>query len=89
MGEHSIVDEIANKSFSRLSNPAMPDRTQWLYDLAYKQWTTEEVATGEPFKFLKVPEVIIGQKICSLRERPCVNIFWLHRVAGVQFHFGL
>jgi hypothetical protein len=31
----------------------MPDRKQWLYDLAYKQWTLEEVESGEAWEHLK------------------------------------
>jgi len=31
----------------------MPDRTQWLYDLAYKQWLPEEIANGEAWEHLK------------------------------------
>jgi len=31
----------------------MPDRMQWLYDLAYKQWLLEEIADGEAWEHLK------------------------------------
>ena len=31
----------------------MPDRRQWLYDLAYKQWTIEEVENGNAWEHLK------------------------------------
>jgi len=31
----------------------MPDRTQWLYDLGYKQWLLEEIASGEAWEHLK------------------------------------
>ena len=31
----------------------LPDRTQWLYDLAYKQWTLEEISNGEAWAHLK------------------------------------
>jgi hypothetical protein len=30
-----------------------PDRTQWLYDLAYKQWTLEEYENGTAWEHLK------------------------------------
>jgi hypothetical protein len=30
-----------------------PNRDQWLYDLAYKQWTLEEIAAGEAWEHLK------------------------------------
>ncbi|MFO7971577.1 MAG: hypothetical protein R6U40_07485 [Desulfobacterales bacterium] len=31
----------------------LPDRMQWLFDLAYKQWTLEEIANGEAWDHLK------------------------------------
>lgn len=30
-----------------------PDRGQWAYDMAYKQWTEEEIASGEAWEHLK------------------------------------
>jgi len=30
-----------------------PNRTQWLYDLAYKQWTIDEMARGEAWEHLR------------------------------------
>lgn len=34
------------------SETEMPDRTQWAYDLAYCQWTHEEIANGEAWEHL-------------------------------------
>lgn len=35
-----------------IENPIMPDRTQWLNDYAWTEYTTEEIANGLPFKNL-------------------------------------
>ena len=37
-----------------MTNPFMPDRTQWLNNLAYTQWNLEEISQGLPFKHLGV-----------------------------------
>ena len=34
----------------------MPDRTQWLHDLAYANWTLQEVRDGTVWRFMK-PQV--------------------------------
>ncbi|MCC9627624.1 hypothetical protein LOC68_04405 [Blastopirellula sp. JC732] len=39
---------ILNKDLHRIESPIKPDRTQWLFDLAYTQWTLEEAAMGQP-----------------------------------------
>ena len=35
-----------------IENPSMPDRTQWLNDYAYTEYTTEEISQGIPHKRL-------------------------------------
>ena len=35
-----------------LENPIMPDRTQWLNDYAWTEYTVDEIATGMPLKRL-------------------------------------
>lgn len=44
---------VANKDLSKIETPDMPDRTQWLYDLGYKQWTIEEIRSGLVFRRFK------------------------------------
>ena len=44
---------VCNKDLTRIENPEMPDRTQWLYDLGYKMWTTEEIKDGTVFRRFK------------------------------------
>ena len=44
---------VANTDLSKIENPTMPDRTQWLNDLGYKLWSTEEIKRGTVFKRFK------------------------------------
>ena len=44
---------VCNKDLTRIENPEMPDRTQWLCDLGYKMWTTEEIKNGTVFRRFK------------------------------------
>ena len=44
---------VCNKDLTRIENPEMPDRTQWLYDLGYKMWTTKEIKDGTVFRRFK------------------------------------
>lgn len=39
--------ELANKTWLSLDNPELPDRTQWLNDIAFAQWTPAEMRSGE------------------------------------------
>lgn len=50
--EGSMALPIANYSLDRIETPNMPDRTQWLSDLAYTQWTPAEMRTGEVWQRL-------------------------------------
>ena len=49
----AICWPVANTDLTKIENPNMPDRTQWLYDLGYKMWTTEEIKNGTVFKRYK------------------------------------
>lgn len=44
---------VCNKDLTRIENPEMPERTQWLYDLGYKMWTTDEIKDGTVFRRFK------------------------------------
>lgn len=48
----SMASKIANSEWLRLENPITPDRCQWLNDLAYTQWTIEEMRKGIAWKHL-------------------------------------
>jgi hypothetical protein len=49
----SMAWECSNKNLKRLDNPEYFDRSQWLNNLAYCQWTEEEIEKGDPWFHLK------------------------------------
>ena len=49
----AICWPVCNKDLSKIETPEMPDRTQWLNDLGYKMWTTEEIRNGTVFARFK------------------------------------
>lgn len=50
--EGSMVWGVANRSWDRLHYPETPDREQWLNNLAYTQWTPDEMRDGEAWRHL-------------------------------------
>ena len=48
--------DIGAHDLKQIENPVMPDRTQWLHDLAYANWTLQEVRDGTVWRFMK-PQV--------------------------------
>ena len=49
----AIAWPVANTVLEDIENPKYPDRTQWVYDLGYKQWTEQEIKNGTVFKRFK------------------------------------
>lgn len=49
---NSAAIPVARTSLSYIENPLKPSREQWLYNLAYHQWTLKEFARGLPWKEL-------------------------------------
>jgi|TARA_B100001971_G_C18258602_1_gene584534 hypothetical protein len=49
----AICWPVANTDLLKIETPIYPDRTQWVYDLGYKMWTTEEIKNGTVFKRFK------------------------------------
>lgn len=43
---------LLNKDLRLIESPCMPDRRQWLCDLAYTQWTLGEIASGQAMRHL-------------------------------------
>jgi len=41
--EQSLAWDVSNHNLSDIENPKMPDRVQWANDLAYCEWSTEEL----------------------------------------------
>lgn len=49
----SLAWPVSIKSLTNLDNPPLPDRTQWLNDYAYTEWTVKEIARGLPLERLE------------------------------------
>ena len=49
----AICWPVANKDLNKIESPEYPDRTQWVYDIGYKQWTEKEIRNGLVFKRFK------------------------------------
>lgn len=52
VGPSSLAYPVANTDLSQIENPLMPDRTEWLNNYAYTEYTLDEVAQGIPLKRL-------------------------------------
>jgi hypothetical protein len=50
--EGSMVWNICNKSLLNIEEPVYPDRKQWANDLAYSQWTPQEMKEGLAWRHL-------------------------------------
>lgn len=48
VGASSLAAPVANLDLSLIENPARPDRTEWLEQLAHTEWTLEEIRSGAP-----------------------------------------
>ena len=44
----SLAAPVGNLNFGEIENPITPDREQWANDLAYTEWTVDEIRRGEP-----------------------------------------
>lgn len=49
----SAVAPVALQDLSRLENPIYPDRKQWVANLAYNQWTLDEMKSGVCWEMLQ------------------------------------
>ena len=52
VSQASLAYEVGNSNYDTINNPNKPDRSQWLNDIAYTEWTLEEIANGEPLNRL-------------------------------------
>lgn len=52
VGPSSLAAPVANTDLAFIESPRRPDREQWANDLAWTEWTVEEICRGEPQKFL-------------------------------------
>lgn len=52
VGKSSLASAVANTDLSKIENPNMPERQQWLNELAYTEYTLAEIESGIPIKNL-------------------------------------
>jgi hypothetical protein len=52
VGHTSLARAVGNTDISRIETPLRPDRQQWLNDLAYTEWTVDEISQGLPLQQL-------------------------------------
>lgn len=51
-GPRSVLSNQYGPGLEKIEAPPVFEREPWLWDLAYAQWSPEEIALGEPFKRL-------------------------------------
>ena len=51
-GQSSLAWDMSIKSLTNINNPLLPDREQWLNNLAYTEWSVPEISQGTPIKHL-------------------------------------
>lgn len=51
-GPKCVLSNQYGSGLENIENPPTFEREPWLWDLAYAQWSPDEIATGEPFKRL-------------------------------------
>ena len=45
--------KVSSHYLTEILEPRTPDRTQWLYDLAYSQWNIEEMKSGLAWEYIR------------------------------------
>ncbi len=65
VGPASLAYDVAEHSVENINNPNTPDRTQWLNDYAYTEWTVDEISSGQPLARLtpKLEELLIDKSV--------------------------
>jgi hypothetical protein len=53
VSEDSLCYDVGNHTFADIEHPAMPDRTNWSSQLAYTEWTIDEIRLGEPWQRIR------------------------------------
>jgi len=48
----SMADGVANRNVLYITDPVMPDRTDWANGIAYAQWTLDEMREGQTWAHL-------------------------------------
>lgn len=53
MSPASLAWPVTDHDLSKINNPTLHEREQWLYDLCYAQWSVEETARGMAWAHLR------------------------------------
>ena len=53
VSESSLCYDVGNHTLADIAQPAMPNRVGWANQLAYTEWTTEEIGMGLPWKRIR------------------------------------
>ena len=48
VGPDSLAFDVGSTNLASINAPVMPDRTKWLNDIAYTEWTLEDISAVEP-----------------------------------------
>lgn len=51
--QSSLASPVGNLDLSMIETPLRPDRKQWCYDIAYTEWTKDEIQQGLPWARLQ------------------------------------
>lgn len=51
-GPSSLAFDVSEQNLQNIENPLYPDRSQWLNDYSFTEWTVEEISQGFPIKRL-------------------------------------
>lgn len=49
----SMIWDLAQHNYDLIDNPPWPDRKQWANNIAYAQWSPEEIENGDAWEHLK------------------------------------
>jgi hypothetical protein len=52
VGPASLAQPVGNSNLKNIESPLMPDREQWANDLAYTEWSVDEILAGKPLERL-------------------------------------
>jgi hypothetical protein len=52
VGAASLAAAVGNVDLGLIENPEMPDREQWANDLAWTEWTIDEIHSGQPQRLI-------------------------------------
>lgn len=52
VGPTSLASPVANIDLANIENPLLPDRQQWFNNLAWTEWTQEEMSAGIPQEYI-------------------------------------